>query len=215
MLSWPVSFGLNNCIQCGSFGFRPSLLCIHCENNLEKAASDGICIFSEVRGVQCLGLYRWRRDRNRILNRLAVALKGTKQADAWKYYAERFLGEWVLSEVISRDAVFVPCPAKNGGQDHAYLFARALSRLTGLPLAPLLELIDVTEQKRLTKLERQQRAESRFRINKLIYEKFSLNKVRTIYFVDDIITSGSTLHAAHTQLKKLGHVKAISLIIRE
>ncbi len=219
MLSWPVSFGLNNCIQCGSFEFRPSLLCGTCEANLESASFNFSVIASDIRGIPCLGLYRWQRDRNRILNRLCLKLKGTRQVRAWKYYAELFLAEWIKVEEISNNAIIVPCPAKEGQKDHAYLFADSLSHLTGLPLVPLLEMIDVKEQKRLSKLDRERRSSSKFRINNLIDEKISLAKPRVIYFVDDIITSGATVRAAQSKLSCLlgsqGFVKAIALIIRE
>lgn len=213
MLAQLLLLGLNNCIQCGSFGFRSSLLCQHCELNLKKNAS--LFFKIQVRGISCYGLYQWKRDRNRILNRLALQLKGEQQAQAWNQYADQFLEEWVMHERIPQAAIIVPCPALNDHKDHAYLFAQALSQLTGLPLEPLLKRKDMKEQKRLNRQERESLAGNKFYVADNVLEKISQPRPLTIYFVDDIITSGATVQAASHCLKKIGHVKAISLIIRE
>ncbi len=205
-----LSIGMNTCIHCGSFGFRSSLLCFHCEEALFRTAFNRLEFFTEVKCVPCLSLFRWQRDRNRILNRLSLALKGQQQQRAWKYYAERFLEEWLKSEFPGVSAVLVPCPAINGVKDHSYWFAESLSKLTGIPMRTALRRVDVKEQKRLTRRERQSSIETKFVLSESASEKFS-----HVYFVDDIITTGTTIQAAQFHLKKLGHVKAISLIIRE
>lgn len=215
MLRRILSLGLNNCLQCGSFGFRPSQLCIICEDNLFQTALNSQNFNSVVQGVSCMALFRWHRDRNRILNRLAIALKGTRQQAAWDYYAQRFLSEGLKQQALDQNAILVPCPASGVDADHAYLFALALARWTGIPLVPLLERVDAKEQKGLNRRDRERRSGTKFRLKASLNEKFSLKSTKAIYFVDDIITTGATVLAAHTHLKKLGHVKAISLIIRE
>ncbi|MBL7555022.1 MAG: phosphoribosyltransferase [Bdellovibrionaceae bacterium] len=205
-----LSIGLNTCIHCGSFGFRPSLLCFHCEELLFKTAFNRFSFSREVKMVTSLSLFQWQKDRNRILNRLSLALKGQRQQRAWEYYAERFLAEWLKSEFPGVSAVLVPCPAINGIKDHAYWFADSLSKLTGIPMRMALRRLDAKEQKRLKRSERQTSIETKFALSEAPIEKFS-----HVYFVDDIITTGTTVQAAQFHLKKLGHVKAISLIIRE
>lgn len=157
-----------------------------------------------------MSLLRWQRDRNRILNRLSIGLKGQWQEKAWNYYGERFLEEWLKSDFPGVSAVLVPCPAVKGTKDHAYLFAEALSRLTGIPLLNALERVDVKEQKRMSREQRLGQVRNKFVLRPQIDEKFS-----QVYFVDDIITTGTTVQAAQILLQKLGRVKAISLIIRE
>ncbi len=191
------------------------MMCVHCEWNLIHIAQNTRAVFTDVRGVSCFGLFRWQRDSNRILNRLAVALKGCHQKAAWEYYGERTLSEWLKSERLLDTAILVPCPAREGQKDHSYLFAEALSRLTQFPLVPALVRIDVKEQKRLSRRDRQTQALTRFRRNDEAIEKIALKGPMTIYFVDDIITTGSTVAAAKFYLGRLGYVKAISLIIRE
>tara|TARA_B110001454_G_scaffold219198_1_gene251593 strand:+ start:173159 stop:173668 length:510 start_codon:yes stop_codon:yes gene_type:complete len=164
----------------------------------------------EIKNVPCLSLFRWQRDRNRILNRLALALKGQWQQKAWNHYAERFLAEWIKHDTPAVSSVFVPCPAINDIKDHAFLFASSLSRVTGIPVLGALQRLDVKEQKRMNRVERQTLIGNKFVLRQDIDEKFS-----HVYFVDDIITTGTTIQAAQTHLKKLGHVKALSLIIRE
>jgi predicted amidophosphoribosyltransferase len=82
--------------------------------------------------------------------------------------------------------------------------------VTGIPLRTFLKRVDVKVQKRLTRLERERSLENKFELNGDISEKFS-----QVYFVDDIVTSGTTILAAQYHLKKLGRVKALSLVIRE
>lgn len=202
--------GMHTCLQCGSFSVRDSLLCFYCEKKLFSVALNSIEFKREIKNVNCLSLFRWQRDRNRILNRLSLALKGTYQDKAWNYYGERFLEEWQKTDFPGTSAVFVPCPSVDGVKDHAYLFARALSSLTGIPLLDALERTDAKEQKRMTRIERQSLINTKFVLKDDLNEKFSY-----VYFVDDIITTGTTVQAAETRLKKFGHVKAISLIIRE
>ncbi len=215
MLAKLLSIGFNNCIQCGSFSFRPSMMCAHCEWNLIHVAQNKRTVFNDVQGVSCLGLFRWQRDNNRILNRLAVVLKGRFQKTAWDYYAERTLSEWLKVERLLETAILVPCPSRDGQKDHSYLFAEALARLTQLPLVSALAREDGKEQKGLSRMDRQTRSLKRFRLNKEAIEKIALVGPVTIYFIDDIITTGSTVAAAKFYLSRLGHVKAISLIIRE
>ncbi|OYZ24680.1 MAG: hypothetical protein B7Y39_00440 [Bdellovibrio sp. 28-41-41] len=205
-----LSIGLHSCLHCGSFSVWESLLCFQCERKLFEVSMNQIEFSREVKNITCLSLFRWQKDRNRILNRLSMALKGQFQGPAWNYYAERFLDEWLKQDTLAISAVFVPCPAINDAHDHAYLFAKALAKLTGIPLLNALQRVDVKEQKRMSRLERQRLLETKFVLRPNINEKFS-----HVYFVDDIITTGTTIQAAKEHLKKLGHVKALSLIIRE
>lgn len=209
MLAEILSIGLNNCLQCGSFAVRKSMLCSSCEVSLFKNSFQSAEFSGEVHKIPCFGLFQWYRDRNRILNRLSLALKGGRQRKAWDHYAELFLLEWLKAEAIPSSVVLVPCPSHKGGPDHAYWFAEALSRKTGIPLCNYLECVDVNEQKKLSRQERQRLISLKFRLKQDINEKFS-----RVYFVDDIITTGATVFAAHSLLKKLGPVKGIALLIR-
>lgn len=134
---------------------------------------------------------------------------------AWKHYSELFVSEWMKAGGPAISAVLVACPSRNNQPDHALLFARSVSELTGIPLISALELLDSKEQKNLSRWDRNRQALKRFALNPAISEKISQEKPVTIYFVDDIITTGATVRAANVHLRKLGRVKAISLIIRE
>lgn len=206
--------GFNNCLQCGSFAFRSSLLCRYCEDILFKSSVHPKLFKNEVRKIPCRSLFLWRKDRDRILNRISLGLKGARQKRAWQFYAEKFLEVWTAAEELPRDAVFVPCPSSTDKPDHAWLFADALSELTGIPIKSVLKKTSVMEQKQLSRLERESILSSKFNLCSITNEKFS-----RVYFVDDIITTGATVLAAQLQLNKClknsGHVKAISLIIRE
>ena len=205
-----LKMGLVNCLHCGSFGIGDSLLCCHCETKLFEVSFHRHFFSAEVRRVTCMALFHWQRDRNRILNRLSLALKGGRQAEAWNYYAEKYVSEWTGREVLKSPAVLGPCPSRDGKEDHASLFAGALSRQTGIPILPLLKRTTVKEQKHLGRDERYRCIENRFELVARKDEKFS-----QVYFVDDIVTSGATVAAAYYHLKNIGHVKGISLIIRE
>ena len=209
MMSHLISIGFNNCLQCGSFAFRQSMLCRVCENNLFNSAYKPDLFESEVNQIPCMTLFRWQQDRNRILNRLSLGLKGTGQKAAWCYYASCVVQNWLARETPPQNSVIVPCPAVSDRHDHAYLFAEALSQLTGIPLIMALEKTVEGPQKNLTRRERVFRSGYQFRLRNNICEKFS-----RVYFVDDIITTGATVSAANTHLRALGRVKAISLIIR-
>ncbi len=113
-----------------------------------------------------------------------------------------------------RPDVIVPIPLAKGrermrGFNQAELFANSLSKHTGVPVKRLLVKTRSTkEQKGLNRLQREQNLSGAFRTvvsNKHMPEK--------VLLVDDIFTTGSTVNACATALKKAGAQKVYFICI--
>lgn len=122
-------------------------------------------------------------------------------ADFFAEQAVEKYGAWLRAKGVE---VIVPVPMyrkkqRVRGYNQAEVFARALSRLTGIPVDTelVLRVKDTTPQKELNDLERKNNLKSAFQKTENIVQYGS------ILVVDDIYTTGSTAEAVADELIKM------------
>lgn len=129
-----------------------------------------------------------------INQRLYLFLHSLKNGWAQKVLkdlAQYFLAQRTIEQDF-KSAVIVPSPRKTGQKkDHAMVFAKHLSEQSSIPLKDILQRGSNQEfQKQKTLQER-----SQVKMNLLQQES-----LENVIFVDDVITSGSTVMAAYKAL---------------
>ena len=129
---------------------------------------------------------------------------GGKQEYA-RYYAmetKKYYGKWIEQEHID---IIIPVPMyrrkeKMRGYNQAAVFAKALSKAAGVPYSrKIVTRTKNTEpQKLLNDIERKNNLKNAFKVSRNIV------KYRRILLVDDIYTTGSTIDAIASEIKKTG-----------
>ncbi|WP_157684644.1 phosphoribosyltransferase [Bdellovibrio bacteriovorus] len=150
-----------------------------------------------MRGLQIRSLYRWVPGRSDILSRLILWLKGSRQKEAWHYYAKEMSRNYCETLPRNFKIYVVPAPSKKGQTDHAMLWAQGLSQALGAELLPCLRK---TGQYAQRGADRGTRA--------LIEMELIENNTDTVdfesqilwIFADDIVTTGATARSAHIAL---------------
>jgi ComF family protein len=140
--------------------------------------------------------------------RAAVAYEGSARTlvAAWKERGHRPLGRLfaeLVAEVVPRPPAealtFVPGDRDRGlwrGHNTAETLARLLARAWGLPLEPLLERTRrVPQQRGLTRAERRGNLRGAFAAGAA---------PRSVALIDDVYTTGATVAAAATELRRAG-----------
>ena len=177
------------CLQCSSPTFRKSL-CDFCWNTLRFAKRLTV---REVESFPVFTLWEW--PLNHPLKALWLQnLKGQEDERAWVDVAE-LLREFPSPQAPpwGADTLWIPLPS-SGKANHALGLARALSRAYGGTLWSGLEITEKDEQKNKSRQERKER-----KIRPL--GRVPCSSFRTVCFVDDIITTGSTFKGAFAALE--------------
>lgn len=192
------------CLYCSAIRCTGTCLCESCWSQLEQAMTK-----TQVGrdGLQVSSLWIWKSET--IHNKLAYKFKNTLNPQFWQRLAELTLAKSGRS-LDSKYDVFIPAPPRvTGQQDHAYLYANALSSLTGVKVLTVLNRgTDISLQKQLARSERLKR---RLRVSQ-IPSNFSC--LRPI-FVDDVLTTGGTAMAAREALSVKGTLEVWTLYCRE
>lgn len=197
------------CLQCGSiFSVGECLLCPVCEKKLfEFFASDTVRVLD---GLLCYNLFLWAPDQNTALSHVLENLKGNHLLDAQKFYALKMLKKFISQSEGQQTPVLIPAPASSRGQpDHALNLANYISIHTGWPCLNILARSVAGPQKDKNKRQRAQ-------IQMYVHESFSLSKHKNhrFVFVDDIVTTGSTIQAAHRALGRPRDFVALTIADR-
>lgn len=186
------------CVGCRANTYSSHLICIKCLEEIKERPFDKVSIDGGIRALT-LGTFE-----NPVIRNLIRALKGGISPETnlrlALLMAERLLHQEVR---LSENTIIVPAPARRTPhRDHAWFLASALSEILGLPLQSAIARISDKEQKVLSKYEREH----------LHFKKVEKNsKDRPILFVDDLITTGSTVRAARNTLGKGRPFLAISI----
>jgi len=195
-------FMLRSCLTCQIFLFRDSPLCDFCfERFSKRVVNHGV--ITRRKPVFTQSLWSWRADNQELSRALIYGLKGRCEAKHWLKFAALLLQ---LSLPIPRGACLVPIPSKTGKPDHAFGLTQAFHQLTGWPIEEILKSNVETHQRELNKSQRSRIAIQRIKNNRKRYSHYVL--------VDDVITSGATLHAAYRALGEPDSIHGLCLMDR-
>lgn len=191
-------FRFGPCQACESF-WGVHGICSFCQKELSFAYDP--LNQRQVRGHDVHSLFLWAQDQHPVLNKLMLMQKGDDpqfQAESW---ADIFMQRSVFPrlEVLHLAGAKIVCPpSKNGRPDHAYRMARQFAEKLDLEFVPdALRPVEMQSPVASQKdLDRQGREQIRFKAA----EKNSLSD--NTVFVDDVLTTGSTAHAAYIALGK-------------
>ncbi len=195
---------LRACAHCHLWLGQTDLFCPTCWNLVFK---NRIWKKIDEYSLETKSLFCWRQE-DAILGELIYSLKGGDLADANDRLARSILTSVESHELT--DVAFVPAPSKNLEQpDHAYMIAKSLSNLSGRPLIKALQRVDEDSQKQLNRSER---LRSKLALN----AGFSIEqgRIQSIIFIDDVVTTGATAHAAHLALGKPKNFKVWTIAYR-
>ncbi len=177
------------CLHCGSFFVTNSQFCQCCETDLWRKHPTTRAFELTATEIQAWALFDWFPDQDRKVSKLIISLKGGEPAVAFDFYARAFVARMPLASLPS-NAVLLPCP-NSKGRDHAANWAKALSKLLGIPVIQSLEFMPGhTSQKSKTISERQ----------KIVFHATDHPTHKHVIFIDDIVTTGATALAAKKAL---------------
>ena len=195
------------CVVCGSDGV---VLCSACDGHLVRLGSP--------RCERCGAPTAWPVERCRECSGRRIAFACARAAVAYDDAAKRLVGAWkergqralgevaaeIVDEVLARPSAytitFVPADHDRllkRGHNPAQRLAEALGQRWQLPVVPLLQRAPGrAAQKGLTLAERRRNVRGAFAATGPV--------PKTIILVDDVYTSGATVSAAATALRKDG-----------
>lgn len=189
------------CLNCSSFECKDSLFCENCEKKLWIRHQGIKKIFVETTPV--FYLFDWFPDIDPFLNMLLPALKGSAPKLVYQFYAKRLVG--LLPRVCRPEGtVVVPCPSK-AKRKHALYLAEAIALELGLPILDILQFSQLSgEQKGRNRLERK-RTQMQLK---------DFHTFKHVIFIDDVVTTGSTLKAARGTFKAVKSFEVFCLAHR-
>ncbi len=209
-----IDESIRSCANCGFIQTKPrTLLCEYCFQVVmnRRAIKPNVMLY-KANAIKTYSLFEWCPNECNALSTLALVLKGKAPEKTWQEYAALFVNFRMSLANLPDDPIFVPCASSTKSKDHAWYFARALSELTKSPLMPLLSRGDAHHFRKATKADREAHFESRFQFSENItqadYQK------RNIIFVDDIITTGTTVKSAYASFQEAESFEAWSLLRR-
>jgi len=195
------------CVVCGSDGV---VLCSACDSRLAR--------LGRPRCERCGAPTAWPVERCRECSGRRIAFACARAAVAYDDAAKRLVGAWkergqralgevaaeIVDEVLARPSAytitFVPADHDRllkRGHNPAQRLAEALGQRWQLPVVPLLQRAPGrAPQKGLTLAERRRNVRGAFAATGPV--------PKTIVLVDDVYTSGATVSAAATALRKDG-----------
>ena len=192
------------CMSCGAAG---SVLCIRCVCDITDESYDGclICRHPASSGVcgRCSPPYSraWCCDERRGVLKEVIDAYKFQRLKAAALPLARMLAE--VTPELPKDTVVTSIPTirahiRKRGYDHARLIAREYARLKRCRFAILLDRTSEFAQLGASKKAREEHARDAFRVRQIP------TNCEYVCLIDDILTTGSTLHHAARVLREAG-----------
>lgn len=183
-----MNFKIRSCINCGSFLLIKNSLCEHCYKSvITQFSSQPLLLIS---GHKTRSLLKWNPGESDVLSMLIHLLK-MDQYNLWNKLAFDFLRKNNIRPDCRR--VLVTLKATSSNHTHAQDWGQSLAGYLACDHIMALDKVSVDAQKKKGKSERDKvRLKSIVDISRLSNKK--------VIFVDDVVTTGSTLKAAYEAL---------------
>lgn len=212
---------VNKCIFCGEILPENEVLCGKCSKSVEPL-SEYCCSLCGHEKCRCASTQNSERELDGLCACYFYHGQAGKAISQFKFSGNRALGKGmgklmadrihsVFPEVSLDGICYVPTSLwhlMKRGYNQAAVLARAISAFTSIPVYDkiLSKRIGVKTQHTLTAKERLENVKDAYRITdpKLVYGK-------TLLLVDDVSTTGATLHECAGELKGAG-AKAVYAI---
>lgn len=172
-------------MHCGSTQCGDSQFCQHCESQLWLRHQSLEEFFVSENKIKGLGLFFWVPDQDRKVSNLMMTLKGGELTDAVQFYVSAFVSR--LNCAIPENSVLIPCPATHKNRPHAQLLAKSFSEILQIPAMDVLKKCGTNESQKTKSLKQRQSSTMVCAID--LSDKY-------VIFIDDIVTTGATAHAA-------------------
>lgn len=188
-----------------------------------KRVGDCACLTERMQKAKCKGFYKlvyyFPGKRMRVQNRLIYTVKQNRDRRTVDFLARELFGavERLMKEeaIASSDLLLTYIPrgatAKlQYGTDQAKELAEALSKISGIPMCPLIRRRwgRGKQQKKLDPIARYKNAKESF----LPVKKPILSpKGKTVLLIDDIVTTGASMAIGVRTLRKMGASEVYAL----
>jgi len=210
-----------SCLLCGDAG--PEAICEPCASSLPRVGADACprCQLASVHGQVCGRCLKRPPQWQRLLAPWSYAFPFDAALLAAKYRHAFAVYRWAAEDALdghawpfARGATLLPVPLaperlQARGYNQALLLAR---RLAGAHVRPdlLLRTREAEAQAQLTRAQRLRNLRGAFVLEPLRAQQLA---GRRVLLVDDVMTTGATLHAAAAPLREAGvaHVGALVL----
>lgn len=190
------------CSLCESFPVFDHFFCNYCSRRVRD-----FLICPQWRGLKKISVFsliQWDSGAEAPCRGLLYKVKEVRDVSFFDFFAAQFISQ-VNSELF-KNAVFVSVPSSTG-RFHSALMARCLSDLTGGDVCHGLQLDSFGRQPGLSRMQRLKR---KVRSG----EGVNLHSYNTVFLVDDVVTTGSTLLACVQALRPLNKVYGLTLFNR-
>lgn len=187
-----IKNSLRCCCHCQASFVSVDVLCSDCWSRLFKSSISGVrWLYSEKNSnyIQVRYLIDWNQDNDALVESLIYALKGGRQMRAFLSLAEKMAINSIKRNQSGVKKIFIPAPSHTEKPDHASRLAEKLAKFFGSQYYQILQNQNSLSQKHLGLNERKK--------TKLILQKQLDFNDQSIIFVDDVVTTGSTIMAAY------------------
>ena len=196
------------CRSCGTFLIESTEYCSFCFSSFDEIRRTGPRVQEHplLNQIRVRSLWSWVPGEDDELSGLIHSLKGQGAPGAWRVLARSFLSEH-SSSLFRENKTYrgiIPAPSKTEGEDHAFLFAKALGELLQLPVVQPLRRLNENKQRKLGRSERIRRQNQLELKEQGQFWKFAQMEAKTTahwILVDDILTTGAT---SRNMLQSLG-----------
>lgn len=180
---------------------RLAPLCDFCWKKLGGLADNHLKL---VNHIPSFFVFNYKSKNADIVKSLLVAYKG----GGFSSSVERLLCDYIVTRSFPLKSIhyIVPAPLSSrntDGVDHAREIASALNKITGIPILNICQpSLSLVKQKYKSQKERKSLE---------VFLKFKPPKLDGVCFVDDVITTGSTMISTYKALGKPKNFVAVSL----
>ncbi len=188
---------LRSCAVCGSLKPPIDHVCEACEEKLLKLANTGSALLQPDYPFPVYSLFTWNEDTASLLRPFLHGFKrGWALQAAWSW-AVRHSSERSAFGRLAQPRFVVPPASIVGQRDHAYALAQAFARQWGSEEPLAFRWLNAPEGRGQKHLSASERAERRFQP---LGTCENLQASRSLVFIDDVVTTGSTAMAAYMAL---------------